>query len=264
LQSARQNRGVGITSRGIDELGLGLASLGWVTELFVGGSAATGDYIPGVSDLDLVALVAGPVDALYGITLGPTLVHLIGGTPQSAGHARHWLIDHVRTVSLLGLFLLFVIPTAFAYFAARRYAVGEWIARRGERVPNSTTRGTGHDHIRRGLTVASAGLPPAANCTAASAMTATAWDWAVDHGGTGDGFVRVLGKDGQWHGGLYRPGSFFSTYPESPAVFVQEGWQLDADGAFIAPQNGSRGAWIPCVDATVVEFLDAVPDQPDD
>ncbi len=39
-----------------------LAPLGWVTELFVGGSAATGDYLPGVSDLDLVALVDGSVD----------------------------------------------------------------------------------------------------------------------------------------------------------------------------------------------------------
>lgn len=30
--------------------------------MFVGGSAATGDHVPGVSDLDLVALVTGPVD----------------------------------------------------------------------------------------------------------------------------------------------------------------------------------------------------------
>ncbi len=48
---------------GIAELGSRLQSLGWVTELLVGGSAATGDYTPGVSDLDLVALVAGPVNA---------------------------------------------------------------------------------------------------------------------------------------------------------------------------------------------------------
>lgn len=45
------------------ELGRQLAELGWVEDLFVGGSAATGDYTPGVSDLDLVALVAGPVSA---------------------------------------------------------------------------------------------------------------------------------------------------------------------------------------------------------
>lgn len=39
-----------------------LADLGWVPDLMVGGSLATGDYVPGVSDLDLVAVVVGPVD----------------------------------------------------------------------------------------------------------------------------------------------------------------------------------------------------------
>lgn len=47
----------------IEELGDRLAALGWVTDLFVGGSMATGDYVPGVSDLDLVAVVEGAVDA---------------------------------------------------------------------------------------------------------------------------------------------------------------------------------------------------------
>jgi Nucleotidyltransferase domain len=39
-----------------------LAALGWVDDLWVAGSLATGDYVPGVSDLDLVALADGPVD----------------------------------------------------------------------------------------------------------------------------------------------------------------------------------------------------------
>lgn len=47
----------------LDEFGSRLQTLGWVTDLWVGGSAATGDYRPNVSDLDLVALVAEPVDA---------------------------------------------------------------------------------------------------------------------------------------------------------------------------------------------------------
>jgi hypothetical protein len=37
-----------------------LDDLGWVTDLLVAGSLATGDYVPGVSDLDLVALTEGP------------------------------------------------------------------------------------------------------------------------------------------------------------------------------------------------------------
>ncbi|HEX3491135.1 MAG TPA: nucleotidyltransferase domain-containing protein [Streptosporangiaceae bacterium] len=39
-----------------------LDDFGWVTDLLVAGSLATGDYVPGVSDLDLVALTEGPVD----------------------------------------------------------------------------------------------------------------------------------------------------------------------------------------------------------
>ena len=45
----------------VEELGDRLARLGWVTDLLVGGSLATGDYAPGISDLDLVALADGPV-----------------------------------------------------------------------------------------------------------------------------------------------------------------------------------------------------------
>jgi Nucleotidyltransferase domain len=39
-----------------------LSGLGWVPDLLVGGSLATGDYVPGVSDLDLVAILDGPID----------------------------------------------------------------------------------------------------------------------------------------------------------------------------------------------------------
>jgi hypothetical protein len=38
-----------------------LGDLDWVSDLLVAGSLATRDYVPGVSDLDLVALTAGPV-----------------------------------------------------------------------------------------------------------------------------------------------------------------------------------------------------------
>ncbi|MFI5834558.1 nucleotidyltransferase domain-containing protein [Micromonospora sp. NPDC051300] len=40
-----------------------VAALGWVSDLLVAGSLATGGYRPGVSDLDLVAVADGPVDA---------------------------------------------------------------------------------------------------------------------------------------------------------------------------------------------------------
>jgi Nucleotidyltransferase domain len=47
--------------RAVEEFGEQLAAFGWVTDLLVAGSLATGDHVPGVSDLDLVALTEGPV-----------------------------------------------------------------------------------------------------------------------------------------------------------------------------------------------------------
>ena len=43
-------------------LGERLRGLGWVTDLWVAGSLATGDYVPGVSDIDLVAVVDRQLD----------------------------------------------------------------------------------------------------------------------------------------------------------------------------------------------------------
>ena len=48
----------------ITQLADGLSQLGWVRHLFVAGSLAMGDYQPGVSDLDLVAVVDGPAGEL--------------------------------------------------------------------------------------------------------------------------------------------------------------------------------------------------------
>jgi hypothetical protein len=44
----------------VSALAARLAELTWVTDLWVAGSLATGDYVPGTSDLDLVALVDRP------------------------------------------------------------------------------------------------------------------------------------------------------------------------------------------------------------
>jgi hypothetical protein len=50
------------THPAVEKLAGKLRPLGWVTDLFVGGSAATGDYRSGVSDLDLVAVTDRPMD----------------------------------------------------------------------------------------------------------------------------------------------------------------------------------------------------------
>jgi hypothetical protein len=48
--------------RAVPALAERLAELPWVRDLLIAGSLATGDHVPGVSDLDLVAVVDGPVD----------------------------------------------------------------------------------------------------------------------------------------------------------------------------------------------------------
>lgn len=53
----------------VGDLARELADLGWVTDLLVGGSLATEDYVPHVSDLDLVAFVDGPLDGTREILL---------------------------------------------------------------------------------------------------------------------------------------------------------------------------------------------------
>ncbi|MEU4215889.1 nucleotidyltransferase domain-containing protein [Actinoplanes sp. NPDC026623] len=60
---------MGILPPVVAEFGGRLESLGWVGDLLVAGSLATGDHRPGVSDLDLVALVDGPVDDDRGAAL---------------------------------------------------------------------------------------------------------------------------------------------------------------------------------------------------
>ncbi|GAA2713675.1 nucleotidyltransferase domain-containing protein [Actinoplanes palleronii] len=46
----------------VEEFGTRLSAAGWVTDLLVAGSLATGDWIRGVSDLDLVAIVDATPD----------------------------------------------------------------------------------------------------------------------------------------------------------------------------------------------------------
>lgn len=49
------------TQHALREFASRLDQLGWVADLWVAGSWAMGDYVEGVSDLDLVAVVDGPV-----------------------------------------------------------------------------------------------------------------------------------------------------------------------------------------------------------
>lgn len=88
--------------------------------------------------------------------------------------------------------------------------------------------------------------------------TPTAWDYASTelHGG----FVRVLTKDQTWVGGYLGEKSYLSGYPESRELFLQQAWLLNDDGSFIEAVKGSKGVWIRCDDAQLVQFLEEVVD----
>ena len=61
--------GMSVAVPAVAALGDRLAAVGWVTDLWIAGSLATGDYVPGVSDHDLVAIVGGRVDQSRQLTL---------------------------------------------------------------------------------------------------------------------------------------------------------------------------------------------------
>ena len=101
------------------ELGGRLEALGFTDALWVGGSLATGDYVPGVSDLDLVAVTSQPLvgDALAQVAhihreldAGPANGMDLGCQYADAGRLLDVAVEHPtwthgelldRTVSLI-------------------------------------------------------------------------------------------------------------------------------------------------------------------
>ncbi len=70
---------------GVTALAESLTQVGWVSDLLVAGSLATGDHVAGVSDLDLVAVVQGPVDGAREATLRRLHRELDRGAAAGAG-----------------------------------------------------------------------------------------------------------------------------------------------------------------------------------
>lgn len=201
--------------------------------------------------------------SFYMITLGPAILRTTGRTAAGTGA---WVANHPRQAGILALTFFFAVPALAALLAARRWLIGEKVAGtrdRGLLAPASwASRHPAGKQLNRFLCWL------ASRCEQRGGLrydaTPTAWDWGVDHGARSPGFVRVLSKDGYWKGGAFARGSYFTTYPEPPAIFVEAAWQLDEDGEFVTEQSGTSGAWIPCAEALVVEFLTAHQDPPSD
>lgn len=86
------------------------------------------------------------------------------------------------------------------------------------------------------------------------------WDprpsgWDVAFQTTARGFVRVKTKDGTWYAGYFGDNSYASSFPDSPSLYLERSYAVDANGAIGQPINNSRGAVINCSDVELVELL---------
>lgn len=82
----------------------------------------------------------------------------------------------------------------------------------------------------------------------------SAWDFAGPQ--LGDTFIRVRLNDGTWVGGWFSADSFLSSYPEPRDLFIQSQWKLDETGRFIERVEGTRGVYVSCGQADVIEWVE--------
>jgi hypothetical protein len=75
------------------------------------------------------------------------------------------------------------------------------------------------------------------------------------------GWVRVRIAPGQWVGGRFADGSYFSTYPESRDLFIEDQYVVKEDGSFGERVPSSSGVWLSIRDDYVVEWLADEPGQ---
>lgn len=70
----------------------------------------------------------------------------------------------------------------------------------------------------------------------------SAWDYMIRS--DRPGFTKVHLKDGRCIGGVFFDRSFASTTPGRADIFLEELWQLDDTGGFVAPLPDTQGVWI--------------------
>lgn len=200
----------------------------------------------------LRALAASTIIVLgYAVVFARQLSLATSLTPEQA---RQYLQDHPTRIALWLVFLVFIVPAALARFAASwtlvRFALLRlWCWALGKAPAARLVRTKAH----ASTLLTRVGNPVGLRFD----QTSSAWDWAVDHAAHRNGFVRIMDSEGQWWGGAFGGASYFSDYPQDPAVYLEVAWTMSDSGEFERKQNGTRGVWIPCKDARVVQFLAA-------
>ena len=134
-------------------------------------------------------------------------------------------LQHPRATAWLLVGLIFVVPIAGAF------VVHYWTAMRLHPTFGLMRRFSAYD------------------------PTPTAWNFASDR--MDAGFIRVLTKADTWLGGCAAPESYFTGYPETREILLQQASELDDDdGVFIKAVDGTAGVWIRCDDVQIVQFLE--------
>jgi hypothetical protein len=84
-------------------------------------------------------------------------------------------------------------------------------------------------------------------------LTPTAWNHFFVN--IEDCFILLHLKNNQLMGGLYSGKSFASSYPEKADLYVEQLWQLDEKGAFLAPVENSGGILVSFEEVHFIEIF---------
>lgn len=154
------------------------------------------------------------------------LVYLavFGGSLLDSAGGHGWFAEHTRWSAVLAIGLVFGVPALIALAEHHVYRTGR---------------------LRR-LTLRDLSTYD---------PTPRAWDHKFSAVELDRTFVRVLGEDGRWIGGLFTPDSHASSFPQPRELFLGQQYRMDDDGAFLEPVQDSDGVYLRCDDVRVVEFL---------
>ncbi|GHT87328.1 hypothetical protein FACS1894137_14470 [Spirochaetia bacterium] len=84
-------------------------------------------------------------------------------------------------------------------------------------------------------------------------LTPTAWNHFFVN--SEDCFILLHLKNNQLMGGLYSGKSFASSYPEKADLYIEQLWQLDEKGAFLAPVEKSGGLLVSFEEVAFIEIF---------
>ena len=85
-------------------------------------------------------------------------------------------------------------------------------------------------------------------------LTPTAWDHFFNL--REDCLIRLHMKDGSMLGGKYTTGSFASSFPEKPDLYLSELWSLDDNGIFLDRVRDTKGLLVSFEEVSFIELFE--------